>query len=304
VPRRPNAGPLPSWTPRSVVAAAAILAAIGSSPGTPAGASTKHVGTAEVLYAASLQQIMETSIGPAFERATGYKFAGFPGASGALANEIKGGVVRSDVFVSANEATNLTLEGSSNGSWLTAFVVFGNSPLVLGYSRSSSYAAIIRRTPWFASVTQPGIRVGRTDPSVDPKGKLTVQAIAAGVQIYNDPALASITASPTNIYPEQALVGLLQSGQLDAGFFYASEAKAAGIPSIKLGRLNLAATYTVANLAHGPDQAAGAAFTTFLLGPIGHRLLSREGVTVVHPKVVGPPSGLPRSVRVVVHSSV
>ena len=264
--------------------------------------AVKHSGSVNVLYAASLQQIMETSIGPAFQKATGYTFVGFSGASGTLANEIKSGVTRGDVFVSANEATNLALEGPTNSNWMTTFVVIGNSPLVLGYSTLSSFATAIKTQPWFAAVTQPGIRVGRTDPAVDPKGKLTVQAVTAGVQLYNDPALALVTASSSNIYPEQALVGLLQSGQLDAGFFYASEAKAAGIPFVKLGHLNLAATYTIADLANAPDPAAAAAFTAFLLGPTGHKLLTRSGVTVVKPRVFGPLSGLPRSVRVVIHT--
>jgi molybdate/tungstate transport system substrate-binding protein len=284
--------------------AAAVIAAAALAP---VGAATarvkKHSGNVNVLYAASLQQIMTDSIGPAFQKATGYTFVGYPAASGTLATEIKSGVYQGDVFISANTATNASLEGPTNGNWVSTFVVFGNSPLVLGYSKTSPFATSIRTMPWFVSVTQPGIRIGRTDPSIDPKGKLTTQAIAAGVQLYNDPGLASVTASSANIYPEQALVGLIQSGQLDAGFFYASEAKAAGIPVVKLGRLSFSATYTIADLANAPDAAGAAAFTSFLLGPAGHRLLTRNGVTVVRPRIDGPTSALPASVRATIRSS-
>ncbi|HWD23921.1 MAG TPA: substrate-binding domain-containing protein, partial [Acidimicrobiales bacterium] len=261
------------------------VVAAGTFSSIPVGASTKHSGNVDVYYAASLQQIMEGSIGPAFARATGYTFRGFSGASGTNANLIKSGAAVGDVFISANVATNLTLEGTTNGDWLRTFVVFGNSPLVLGYNPKSAFATTIKTQPWFAAVTSPGIRVGRTDPVADPKGKLTSQAVAAGVQIYNDPALAAVTASPSNVYLERSLVGLLQSGQLDAGFFYSSEARAAGIPFVKLGHLDLAATFTIGELARDAHQKAADAFMAFLLGKSGSKLLAREGVSVVRPRV-------------------
>lgn len=287
---------------RAIGWATCFAVAAGSIAMTPAGAgTTKHSGNVNVLYAASLQQIMETSIGPAFQKATGYTFVGYPAASGALATDIKSGVYQGDVFISANEATNTSLEGTANGNWVTTYIVFGNSPLVLGYSKTSAFASSIKKLPWFSAVTQPGIRIGRTDPSIDPKGKLTTQAIAAGVIVYNDPGLAAVTASSANIYPETSLVGLLQSGQLDAGFFYASEAKAGGIPFVKLGRLDFSATYTVSNLANAPDDAGGASFSAFLLGHEGRKLLARDGVVVVRPRVIGPLGALPRSVRATIH---
>ena len=285
-------------------AAALAMAALTVPAATAATARvTKHSGTVSVLYAASLQQIMETSIGPAFHKATGYTFEGFSGASGTLATEIKGGALRGDVFISANVATNATLQGAANGNWVNAFITFGNSPLVLGYNPTSPFASQIKKEPWFASVTLPGIRLGRTDPTTDPKGKLVVQAVTAGVQIYNDPGLAAVTATTANVYPEQTLVGLLQSGQLDAGFFYASEAKAAHIPTVKLGHLRLAATYTVTTLANAPDSAGANAFLAFLLGPTGHKLLVRNGVTAIRPQVIGSLSDFPRSVASVVRAA-
>lgn len=296
---------------RAGLVALALIGASGSSLLTvvaPAAAvvvkstkTVKHSGNVDVYYAASLQTIFEDTIGPAFTKATGYTFTGFSGASGTLANEIKGGVVQGDVFVSAAESTNLTLEGSTNGSWVNTFVVWGQSSLVIGYNPNSTFAPLFKTMPWYSVLGQPGIRTGRTDPATDPKGKVTVQAVTAAEQIFNNTALGSVIANSSNIYPEQTLVGLLQAGQLDAGFFYSSEAKAAGIPTASLGRrVPLAATYTIALLKNAPDTPAAIAFTDFLLGPTGSKLLRKVGVDTLRPRIIGSKSDLPKSLRQVI----
>lgn len=275
-----------------------LLGALGGAVfSAPAGAAAKHSGPVDVYYAASLQDIMEQSVGPHFDRATGYTFTGFSGASGTLANEIKGGIAQGDVFISADNATNNTLEGAANGNWVSWYIAFGNSPLVIGYNPHSNFASELKTMPWFKVITQPGFRIGRTDPTIDPKGKLTVQALAAAVQIYGATPLNAIIATTSNIYPEASLVGELQSGQLDAGFFYLAEAKAAGIKTVSLGKLFLAATYTVTVLRNAPDEAAADAFVSYLLSEPGAKLLSRDGVQVVRPRLIGPRTIVPRSIR-------
>jgi len=283
----------------TVMSGALLLASLATSAPS-ASASAQHSGNVNVLYAASLQGIMEDTIGPGFQRATGYTFTGFSGASGTLANEIKGLVQQGDVFISASQSVNTTLQGPANGNWVNWYITFASSPLVLGYNPASPYANEFKTEPWWEVITDPNIRLGRTDPTTDPKGKLTVQALTAAANIYNDPALTALTTKTANGYPEQTLVGLLQSQQLDVGFFYSSEARAAGIPTIKLGRLSLAATYTVAILANAPDSAAALAFVDYLLGTKGSKLLKKEGVDVVRPRLVGSTSSLPRSLRLLI----
>lgn len=257
----------------------------------------RSTGAVNVLYAGSLLTTMEHSIAPAFQRATGDRFIGYAEGSRALASEIKAGVVRADVFISASASVNRLLEGQANGRWVRSYVVFGNSPLVIGYNPKSPFAHTMRTTPWTRWVDDPGIHVGRTDPAVDPKGALTVTAIEAAARIYRDPALRSIIASPSNVFPEQVLVGLLQSGQLDAGFFYTSETAAAHIPTVKLGRPKLAATYTIALLEKRQHARAAAAFVSFLLGARGSALLRHHGIVVVRPRIVGPVRALPGTLR-------
>ena len=57
--------------------------------------------------------------------------------------------------------------------------------------------------------------------------------------------------------PEETLVGRLQSGQLDAGFFYSTETADAKIPAIPLpAGLAPKAVYTVAIVRDAPNPRA------------------------------------------------
>jgi molybdate/tungstate transport system substrate-binding protein len=238
---------------------------------------------------------MEKQIGPAFNSATGYVFQGLSAGSTALATQIKGKVRQGDVFISASPSVNATLVGPSNGSWVSWYVTFANSPLVIGYNPHSKFAQDLKIKPWYEVVTQPGFRIGRTDPATDPKGKLTEMALAQAAKTYNDPALTQIGSSTSNVFPEETLVGRLQAGQLDAGFFYTSETTAAGIPTVELTGVALKATYTVTVLNHAPHQAGGEAFVSYLLGPDAQAILTKSGFHLVQPPTVTG-AGVPSTV--------
>src|SRR5207302_1330629 len=99
-----------------------------------------------------------------------------------------------------------------------------------------------------------GFLLGRTDPVLDPKGQLTMQALIQAATFSNDPGLG-ISKTTAGVFPEETLVGRLQAGQLDAGFFYTNEAREAGIPAVTLGAIQLAATYTVTVLDNAPHSS-------------------------------------------------
>src|SRR5215469_18242780 len=109
-------------------------------------------------------KLMEHGVGPAFDKTTGDKFQGFAGGSNALANQIKGKLRRGDVFISANPRVNDSLTGAANGDWVSWYVNFAQSPLVIGYNPSSKFAADLKSRPWYAVMQEAGIRIGRTDP--------------------------------------------------------------------------------------------------------------------------------------------
>jgi molybdate/tungstate transport system substrate-binding protein len=255
-------------------------------------------GPVDVLFAGSLVTLMQTTIDAAFHAATGYVVTGVPGGSTALASEIKAGVHRADVFVSASPAVNARLEGPANGSWESWYVKFATSPLLLGYNAQSKFATTLRTKPWWKVVTDHGFLLGRTNPVTDPKGVLAVDALDYTALAHRDAALKALATSPSDIFPEETMVGRLQAGQLDAGFFYAVEAAAAKLPTVPLTGISEHATYTVTVLAHAAHERAAIAFIRFLLGKKGRALLEKNGLRPIAPaQLSGRRAAVPRPLR-------
>jgi molybdate/tungstate transport system substrate-binding protein len=262
----------------------------------PATAATSgRSGPVDVYYAGSLETLMDSSIGPSFDSATGYTFTGTSGDSGALANEIKARSVAADIYISANPSKDHDLEGAANGNLVRWYATFATSKLVLGYDPSSRYAASLTSEPWYRVLSRPGILVGRTDPVTDPKGVLTVAALDDAATAYGLPGLRAVGTDTSDVFPETSLVGRLQAGQLDVGFIYAVEAAASKIPTVPLaGVPAFHATYTVTVPADAPHPAAAAAFLAYLLGKRGSAALSSGGLTVTDPATLSgtPPASL------------
>ena len=277
-----------SSTPTSAATSAATSA---SASATPTGS-----GPVDVLYAGSLVDIMQNQIGPAFQKATGYSVSGISAGSKDLASEIKGKVHVGDVFISASPKVNASLEGTKNGDWVNWYLTFATSELVLGYNANSKFANDIKTKPWYEVITEPGIRVGFTDPATDPKGELVAEALADTAKSKNLPALTTLAADKSDVFPEETLVGRLQSGQLDAAFFYTIEANAAKIPTVPLTGVDLKATYTITILNNAPHEAGAEAFVSYLLGPDGLATLSEDGFKLVTPPTLSG-SGLPSSLQ-------
>ncbi len=259
-------------------------------------------GDVAVLYAGSLVNLMEHHIGPAFDRESGDHFRGYASGSKLLANEIRGGLRRADVFVSAAPRVNRLLMGPHHGDWVRWYITFAQSPLVIGYNPSSRFAAAFGTRPWYQLVQTPGIRLGRTDPKLDPKGALTVRLMRQAQAYYHIAGLArrvlGAPENPAQVLPEEALVGRLQSGELDAGFFYSTETSDAHIPAIGLPpAITPKALYTVAIVRDAPEPRAAQAFVAFLLGPEGRALMKEHGLALRTLEVTGDTATLPSRIR-------
>jgi molybdate/tungstate transport system substrate-binding protein len=274
--------------------------ALALSP-TLASAQTATGGTVSVLYAGSLVNLMEHGIGPAFDKADGADFRGYAGGSNKLANEIKGKLVPADVFISANPKVNADLMGAANGGWVDWYVTFAQSPLVIGFDPSGRFAADLKSKPWYEVLQEPGIRIGRTDPKLDPKGKLTLELLKKASSVYKIPDLSKKVLggpeNPAQVLPEEDLVGRLQSGQIDVGFFYSTETTDLKIPAITLPpETALSAHYTATVLNNAPHPAGAVSFLSFLLGPKGIALMRAHGLGVVAPKVSGDARKVPPAI--------
>lgn len=282
------------------IAAATICASCGSSPASAASNSSSAVakGSINLSYAGSLVATMKTVLGPAFSKESGYKINGYPAGSVSLAHQIKDKLRLADVFLSANPSVNKLLMGASNGNFVSWYSDLASSPLVIGYNPNSKFASKLNQGDWYKVMLEPGFRLGRTDPKLDPKGVLTDTLVKDEAAKVGDPSLFSkLFVSAENsaqIFPEAALVGRLESGQLDAGFFYENEAKMAKIPFIQTG-IPLGAEFTVSILNGAKNLKGAIAFVNFLYSAQGQKLLNSVGLVPEKPTVHG--TGVPSGVK-------
>ena len=272
------------------------------------GAASADEGKVEVLYAGSLVNLMERSVGPAFEKETGLHFQGYAAGSNLIANQIKGKLRRGDVFISASPTVNSGLMGAANGDHVSWYVTFAESPLMIGYNPQSRFAAQFKSKRWDQVLQEQGIRIGRTDPKLDPKGAFTVDMMNKAAELYHEPDLVQKTLgapdNPAQVLPEETLVGRLQSGQLDAGFFYSTETSDLKIPAIQPApELKAKASYTLTILNDAPNSTGAARFADFLMSEKGRELLKQHGVDVVKPTVEGNVQSIPPSVQAVIDAA-
>ena len=285
-----------------------------------------------VLYAGSLVALVENDLGPTFTKASGITVQGRAGGSVALAHMILDGLQIPDVFVSADPGVNRLLLSSAPGPSAPWFLTVARTTMVIAYSPRSRFAPAFRdvaagRRAWYEVLASPGLRLGRTDPQLDPKGYRTVLMLRLAERYYQRPGLeARLLGAPENpaqTFPEEALVGRLESGQLDAGFFYLTEVREQRLPylavpdEINLGNPAMARLYAQAAYTDSAGQvrrgapivytvtipstarnAAGAVqFVQFLYRPAGQRILNRHGLLPVRVLVGGDPRAVPPPLR-------
>jgi len=276
----------------STVALAGVTFAVAASAASSHTVVAANSGDVDVISAGSLDTLMTKSVAPAFHKATGYTLVDTSGGSTADAAEIKDKVYVADVFVSASPAADTSLEGKSNGDWVSWYASFASSPEVLGYDPKSKFAADLKTMPWYKVITMPGFRLGRTNPTQDPGGVLAVKALEETAKAKNLPALTKLATETSDEYSEDTEEAGIQNGQLDASFMYEADANSQDSPFVKLTGVNLAGDYTITLVKGAPHTAAAEAFIKFLLGPTGQAEMKADHFGIVSPaKVTG--SGVP-----------
>jgi molybdate/tungstate transport system substrate-binding protein len=311
-----------------------LLSACGSSStGSSVTPQAKPKGNVSVLYAGSLVNIMEHQISPAFDKATGYTFQGEGKGSTALAAEISGHLRTPDIFISADPKVNATLMGTANGNYVSWYLSLARTELVIGYNPKSRFAADFQAAangskPWYQVLEQPGVRLGRTDPELDPKGISTILMFDLAQQYYYQPGLEQkVLGSAENasqVFPEEELVARLGAGQLDAGIFYLNEVKAAKMPyitlpdQINMGNPSMASNYatvhwtdpktkkvhigapiiyTITIPSTSKNRAGAIAFVNFMLSSQGQSILTADGVLSTPIKLTGDASIVPQQLQ-------
>lgn len=206
-------------------------------------------GTVKVFYAGSLLSLNENLVGPAFSKGTGYAYQGKGAGSLAIANQIKGKIAIPDVVELADPTVDAALMGNVNGNYVSWYFTFARTSLVIGFDPKSRFAKEFRQVQhhqlvWYKALLQKGLRIGRTDPDLDPKGYRAIWMANLAQRLYHlknfKGRIFGSDSNPSQVFPEDVLVARMLTGQVNAGIFYLSEVRDLGIPYVSLpGRVNL-----------------------------------------------------------------
>jgi molybdate/tungstate transport system substrate-binding protein len=259
--------------------AAAIVAVVPTS-----------AGSVSVAYAGSLVRVMEGPIAQNLHRSTGLTFSGEAKGSKALAQLIRAGLRTPDVFLSADPSLMRGLA--------PRYVIFGSARMVVAYSPRSQQASLFEaaargRIPILRVLANPAVSVGRTDPRLDPKGERTVQSLQLLGKHDRAPDLAQAVLRKTGVFPEEDLAVRVESGEIDAGFFYSTEIPGRGLRAVELpqdSNLSDTITYAIAQMPNAAHPRAAHTFVQFILNGAGKSELERAGLRYfAHPRTVGAP---------------
>jgi molybdate/tungstate transport system substrate-binding protein len=311
-------------------------AGCGSSASSPS-APKKPTGTANVAAASSLSYLHEKMVAPAFSRADGYKYSGQYNASGDLSSDIASGEISPNVFESVG-GDNITPLEPKYTKW---YIQYAGTSMVIAYNPNSKYASQFKAfadgskplSQLFTLLETPGLKLGRTDPNIDPQGRDFIYMLELAQSYYHLPSdtVAKIlgtsdfgSSSSSEIYAESSLDSTLQSGQLDASSAFITQAIELHLdyiplpPQINLGDQSMATQYQAASVTvtsggqtstkHGSPQViditligkptpAGIAFVKYTLSSAGRALYKKGGFTLLSPTVTGDSSAVPAAIK-------
>jgi molybdate/tungstate transport system substrate-binding protein len=322
--------------------AALVAAGCGSSSNSPGSSSTSSPavhGTASVAYASSLQFLNEKVASPAFTKATGYQFTGHGDASGALEADIAAKELTPNVFESVG-ADNITPLEPSFTKW---YIPYAGTQMVVAYNPNSKYASQFKayadgskplKGLFSALLQTKGLKLGRTDPNIDPQGRDFIYMLELAQMYYHLPkdTVSKIlgtsdygTANSSQIFAESSLDATLQSGQLDASSAFITQAVELHLdyiklpPQISLADASMANQYAKATVTIKPPgkpkttksgspqviditiigkpTSAGTAFVKYTLSQAGLAQYKAGGFALITPTVVGDSSAVPAAIR-------
>lgn len=224
-----------------------------------------------------------------------------------------------DVLAVADYAIIDRLLRPAHATWQ---VMFARNAMVLAYTDRSVGAGEVNGSNWWQVLLRPGVRVGRSDPALDPSGYRALMVLQLAEKQYAEPGLAAklMLAMPARyVRPKEAdLTALLQAGELDYAWTYRSIARTTGLrfvelpKEIDLGDPALADAYAVARVmvpgarreggemleltgepivyaltipTAAPHAELARAFVRFALSPEGRTIIEKNGLVPIVPVV-------------------
>ena len=213
-------------TRRAFVTTGALVALAGCATAQlDGGGNAGSSGPVSVLAAGSLQSAFENGLRAAVEERIDVEAYG----STRAARLVKGGQRDPDVLALADTSLFGTL---LDAPWYAAFAT---NAVVLAYnSKTAAGRRVGDADPWYEPLTSGDVRLGRTDPNLDPLGYRTRFVLELAAAHYDEPALPDEVLGKDQLYPETQLLAGFESGQLDAAFVYRSMAVEHGYDYVDL----------------------------------------------------------------------
>ncbi|MDQ2815940.1 MAG: substrate-binding domain-containing protein [Actinomycetota bacterium] len=308
-------------------------ASTSSTPATSSGSSAPAAsGSVSIAYASSLAYLNAHVTDPAFKTAAGYSFTGRAGASGTLETDIASGEITPNVFESVG-GDNITPLEPKYTSW---YIPYAGTSMVLAYNPKSKYASQFKAfadgskplSGLFSLLETPGLKLGRTDPNIDPQGRDFIYTLELAQAYYHLPSdtVTKILGGPlasaksSEIYDEATLPATLQSGQLDASSAFVTQAielhldyiplpaainlssggsaTADAKATIKLnnGKTKSGSPQVIDITIIGTPTPAAIAFVKYTLSPAGLAQYKAGGFTLIPPAVTGSASSVPSAI--------
>ena len=210
------------------------------------------------------------------------------------------------------------------------YVTFARNAMVLIYTDESIGAGEINGQNWWQVLLRPGVRAGRSEPTLDPNGYRTLMAFQLAERFYRQPGLAARLQRALGaryIRPKEAdLTALVQAGELDYSWSYLSIARTAGLRHVDLpkeidlsdprlgewysqARVRLPGAsrggadsvefrgepivYALSIPRRAPHPQTAREFVRFILSPVGKGILEKNGFLVLEKPSLGGPERPP-----------
>jgi molybdate/tungstate transport system substrate-binding protein len=193
-----------------------------------------------VAYAGSMGVLMDGAAGPTFAHEHNASYQGIGQGSYALAHLLAAHQLQADVFVTITPGPVQVLK---QAGLVTEAAPVASTQMVVTYSPHSRFAADFAaaasgKKNWYDVLSEPGLRLGRTDPAVDPQGANVLLTLQLAGDYYHRPdLLKTIAGAPQNasqIFTEPSLLSRLEAGQIDATVGYLSAAQSHHLPTVAL----------------------------------------------------------------------
>ncbi len=277
-----------------------------------------------VAYAGAMGAVMDKALGPLLAKTDHLQYQGQGAGAYGLARLIAAKQINPDVFVSITPGPVEVLE---KAGLVGTAVPVASTEMVIAYSPRSRFAADFRaaaagKMPWYAVLEKPGVRLGRTDPAVDPQGRNIIFTVLLAERYYKKPDLMrkilKEVQNPQQIFTEPSLMSRLESGEIDASSGYLCSAVSHNLPYIPLPpQINLSSpamvkewyskvhftlrlpngqtdtlstqplVFYAAVLKNAPNPKGGEAFVTLMQSPEGQAVFRHYG----YGKPMGAPLG-------------